>query len=188
MKNYKIVAVIVVVIFIPALCGCSRDAGEEAVIFCNEEKESIASRGETEKKICVYIIGEVINPGVYMLEEGARVYNVVEAAGGLTENAAEKCINMAAALSDGEQIIVYSREEAESIGSVGTNPSSLVVNINTADKEMLMTLPGIGEARASDIIKYREKNGAFQKIEDIMKVPGIKDAAFQKIEDLITVN
>ena len=144
----------------------------------------------------VHVCGEVANPGIYELPAGSRIYEAVKAAGGFTENAAEESVNLASPIEDGVQIWIYSKEEAETLAA-GAAPfdgfeasgegKEPVVNLNTATKEELMTLSGIGESRAEDIIRYREENGGFQNIEDIMKVSGIKDAAFQKIKDRITV-
>lgn len=144
----------------------------------------------------VHVCGEVANPGIYELPAGSRIYEAVKAAGGFTENAAEESVNLASPIEDGVQIRIYSKEEAETLAA-GAAPfdgfeasgegKEPVVNLNTATKEELMTLSGIGESRAEDIIRYREENGGFQNIEDIMKVSGIKDAAFQKIKDRITV-
>ena len=147
--------------------------------------------------VYVYICGEVSNPGVYELSEDSRIYEAVDAAGGFTENAARESVNLASKVSDGMQITIYNKEEAASLpagsgsavgntGQGGTSGSGLV-NLNTATKEELMTLKGIGEAKAEDIIRYREKSGGFKKIEDIMKISGIKEAGFQKIKDNITV-
>ena len=147
--------------------------------------------------VYVYICGEVINPGVYELSGDSRIYEAVDAAGGFTENAARESVNLASKVSDGMQITIYNKEEAASLpagsgsavgntGQGGTSGSGLV-NLNTATKEELMTLKGIGEAKAEDIIRYREKSGGFKKIEDIMKISGIKEAGFQKIKDSITV-
>ena len=146
----------------------------------------------------MYICGEVINPGVYELSGDSRIYEAVDAAGGFTENAARECVNLASKVSDGMQITIYNREEAASLPAGGTSAgknsgqdqmsgSSSLVNLNTATKEELMTLKGIGEAKAEDIIRYREKSGGFKKIEDIMKISGIKENGFQKIKDSITV-
>ena len=121
--------------------------------------------------IYVYICGEVINPGVYELSGDSRIYEAVDAAGGFTENAARECVNLASKVSDGMQITIYNREEAASLpadsasvggnaGKSGTSGSGLV-NLNTATKEELMTLKGIGESKAEDIIRYREKSGGF---------------------------
>ena len=148
--------------------------------------------------VYVYICGEVVNPGVYELSEDSRIYEAVDAAGGFTENAARESINLASKVSDGMQITIYNKEEAASLPAGGTSAgknsgqdqmseSSSLVNLNTATKEELMTLKGIGESKAEDIIRYREKSGGFKKIEDIMKISGIKEAGFQKIKDSITV-
>ncbi len=149
----------------------------------------------------VHVCGEVERPGVYELEDGQRVFEAVELAGGFTADAAESFLNLAEPVRDGMKIQVPDKRMAEellakglqtgqSTGAVGSSSTDNVrtkININTAGKEELMTLRGIGEARAEDIIRYRQQSGGFKTIEDIMKVSGIKDAAFQKIKDDITV-
>ncbi|RGY99088.1 helix-hairpin-helix domain-containing protein [Clostridium sp. AM58-1XD] len=145
---------------------------------------------ETEPSLCyVHICGEVAVPGVYQVEEGSRIFQALEAAGGLTDEAAAEYLNLAGCVQDGMKIVVPSYEEAEKSGLTpeGGNPSDGTVNLNTATREQLMTLSGIGEARAEDIIRFREENGPFRTIEDIKKVPGIKEAAFQKMKDKISV-
>ncbi len=183
--------------------GGNREPGEQAEdenISApeNNTPEDRRDVGNSEKSgIYVYICGEVINPGVYELSGDSRIYEAVDAAGGFTENAARECVNLASKVSDGMQITIYNREEAASLqadsasvdgnaGKSGTSGSGLV-NLNTATKEELMTLKGIGESKAEDIIRYREKSGGFKKIEDIMKISGIKENGFQKIKDSITV-
>ncbi len=137
--------------------------------------------------LCVYVCGEVKSPGIYMLKEGSRVYEAIEAAGGLLEGVDETGINMAAQLYDGQQITV-SLDGAETAGeSAASNNGSGKVNLNTADAEELMTLSGIGEARAADIISYREEYGYFSSIEEIMNVSGIGEKMFEKIKDDIKV-
>lgn len=135
----------------------------------------------------VHICGEVENPGVYELPEGSRIFEAVEAAGGFTEQAAESSMNLAGKITDGMQIVILSQDEMRIQESAAEEAAAGRININTASREQLMTLPGIGEARADDIIRYREESGGFQTIEDIKKVSGIKDAAYQKIKDSITV-
>ncbi len=144
----------------------------------------------------IHICGEVVSPGVYELEEGSRIFQAVEKAGGFTQEAAADSLNMAERVSDGMKIVVLNKEEAEAAKAREENPLSeegvsgaqkSLVNLNTASREELMTLRGIGEAKADDIIRYRESHGGFQKIEDIMKISGIKEAAFQKIKEDITV-
>ena len=146
----------------------------------------------------VHICGAVAAPGVYEMPEGSRVYQAVEAAGGFLSQADEGYLNLAAPVHDGMKITVYTREEAKTApapealseglsGKVEGKESGAKVNINTAGKEELMTLKGIGETRAQAIITYREGHGPFQRIEDIMLVPGIKEGAFQKIKEEITI-
>lgn len=165
-------------------------------------KESAADETqEPEEMVYVHVCGQVVSPGVYQLLKGSRVYEAIALAGGCTEQGALDCLNMAQEVADGMKIQVPDQETARRIleeQPAGTGQNQLsglgqgqsaqtLVNINTASKEQLMTLSGIGESRAEDIIQYREEYGGFQKIEDIMKVSGIKEAAFQKIKDSITV-
>lgn len=145
----------------------------------------------TEESIFVYICGAVVSPGVYELPAGSRIIQVIEAAGGLTEDADSLLVNQAQIVEDGEQIRIYTKEEAKQAEiqmntEAGTTADGKV-NINTATAEVLMTLSGIGEAKAEAIIEYREEHGDFTAIEDIMNIPGIKEAVFSKIRDRITV-
>ncbi len=148
---------------------------------------------ESEPPACyVYVCGEVTNPGVYILAEGQRLYEAVEMAGGFTENAAPDALNLVLLVSDGMKIDVPDKERAAAMPSgdyvSGTGiAGSVKVNINTATREQLMTLNGIGAARADAIIAYRQEHGPFSAIEDIMQVSGIKDAAFSKIKNDIVV-
>ena len=145
--------------------------------------------------VWVHICGRVITPGVYRLPVGSRVFQAVEAAGGFSEDAACDFLNLAGTVSDEMQIYVPGAEEVKEgnvplqTGGEGseTSKEDRRININTATKEELMTLKGIGESRAEDIIRFREDSGKFRKIEDIMKVPGIKEAGFRKIKDSIIV-
>ena len=138
-------------------------------------------------KIYVHICGEVNNPGVYELAEGSRIFEAVEAAGGFTEEAAQASLNLAQVISDEEQIVILTQDEAAEKARQEREQASGIVNLNTASKEQLMSLPGIGESRAEDIIRYRKESGGFQNIEEIMSVPGIKESAYLKIKDSITV-
>lgn len=135
----------------------------------------------------VYVCGEVVNPGVYRLSQGQRIFEAVEAAGGFTARAARNRLNLAEKVWDGMQVEVPDAESAAEPVSRQEESRPGKVNINTATREELMGLTGIGKARAEDIITYRQEKGYFQTIEDIMKVPGIKDKAFEKIQDDITV-
>lgn len=171
-------------------------AYEDASLAGTKKAAAVSETEAMAPAFVVHVCGEVVNPGIYELPAGSRIYEAVKAAGGFTENAAEESVNLASPIEDGVQIRIYSKEETETLAA-GAAPfdgfeasgegKEPVVNLNTATKEELMTLSGIGESRAEDIIRYREENGGFQNIEDIMKVSGIKDAAFQKIKDRITV-
>lgn len=151
----------------------------------------------------VHICGAVVMPGVYKVEADSRIYEVIELAGGFLPEACTDYINQAQPVEDGMQVVIPTIQEAEE-GSVSVAEYGIVsaqgdglpsteqdtparININTASKEMLCTLPGIGEAKAESIIRYREKNGAFQTPSDIMQVEGIKEKAYLKLKDNITV-
>lgn len=150
---------------------------------------------EVEHSIYVYVCGQVKVPGVYSLPEGSRVYDAFVAAGELTEEAAADYWNQARLLVDGEMIYVPTIEEAKerksgdlTIEPLGLETDDGKVNINTASKEELMTVPGIGEAKAAAIIVYREQNGPFASLEELMQVEGIKDGVFSKMKDYIKIN
>lgn len=170
-----------------------------------QEETTSDDRTESDPAVLyVYVCGEIQNPGVWELRPGDRIFRAIEMAGGVTEDAAVDSLNLAAEVTDGMKLWVPSREEMKALGEkkgdsavftkdgwsgqeTAEGISGEKVNLNAATLEQLMTLRGIGEARARDIIAYREKHGDFQRIEDIKKVSGIKDAAFQKIKDDITV-
>ena len=148
---------------------------------------------ESQKLIYVHICGAVKTPNVYPVKEYTRLFELVEIAGGLSPDAAGDFINQAATVSDGDQVYIPTRQEVEesnlTIPIASSNEQgSDKVNINTASRDELMTLTGIGESKANSIIDYRQKHGDFNKIEDIMNISGIKDAAFNKISEFITVN
>lgn len=161
--------------------------------------------GETIK---VYVVGCVRKPGIVTLDKGSMIYDAVREAGGLTEEADSDNINMVFSLNENVMLYIKSKEDesgglgegavvtagsgsgAEVIGKGDDEAHSgkmALVNINTAGIDELDTLPGIGEATARDIIAYRDKYGGFDTIEDIMKVPRIKQNRFESIRDYITV-
>ena len=148
-----------------------------------------STKDDSNTDIYVHICGAVINPGVYQVPVGTRVYQALELAGGSSDDAYLSGINLADKLADGQKVYIPAEgENAEGILSIDSGGvQSVMININTASEAELMTLPGIGQSRAKDIINYRVKNGFFESIDDIMKVSGIKEAAFEKIKDLIKV-
>ena len=169
-------------------------AAEETV---QENPPSEESPADT---VYVYVCGAVNAPGVYELPEGARVFEAVERAGGISAEGAPELVNQAKMVEDGERIYIPTREEAQRLdagegeawdllsGAEGGNgQESKKININTAGMDELMTLAGIGEAKAQSIISYREENGGFSSIEEIMEIEGIKEGVFDKIKDDITI-
>lgn len=143
--------------------------------------------------IAVYISGEVACPGVYWVSPGTILQELVNLAGGVLEDANLRHINLAMRLEDGMHIHFPKEGDLSEDWLLSTgNPSSVTpipakVNLNTATVEDLMTLSGIGESTAKDILQYRQENGPFTVIEDLMNVPGIKQARFDKIKNQITV-
>jgi len=160
--------------------------------------ESVELRpAPTPEPLRVHIAGAVVRPGVYDLDDGSRVADAVEAAGGFVVEADKNALNLAAFLEDGERLdipyvagFVPEEEQGFVVVSEGT-PSPLagedLVNINTASIEELDQLPGIGQTTAVRIIDYRTTNGPFGAIEDIINVSGIGTATYDEIKDLITV-
>lgn len=150
-----------------------------------------------EQMLYVHLCGAVKEEGVYRLPEGSRLQDGIAAAGGFRTDADTVYHNLAALLKDGQKIYVPTTDETKTISVEeragetdarldGEKNESQPVNLNTADLEQLMTLSGIGEAKAESILKYREKVGSFQKIEELMNVSGIGEAMFERIkEDIV---
>ena len=140
--------------------------------------------------IFVQVAGAVENPDVYELPVGSRVYAAIEAAGGLLDSADDSDINQASVLEDGQKLYVYTVEESEALKQEMVALSQQddgLVNINTASAAELQSLPGIGEAKAKQIVSYREANGDFSSVEDIKNVSGIGDGIFNQINSLIKI-
>lgn len=135
--------------------------------------------------IYVHILGEVRRPGLYALRDGDRAVDAVAAAGGFTEAADAAGLNLARVVSDGEQIVV------PAMGAVTAAPGVTAdgrVNLNTADAATLDTLPGIGPATAAKILAWRERNGRFASVDDLLDVVGgIGEAKLDALRDLVTV-
>lgn len=137
--------------------------------------------------VYVYVCGAVRDPGVVEVPEGSRAEEALRLAGGMTAEADLFYVNLAETVTDGQKLYFPTAEEAGALEAVVKAAEEGLVNINTASAEELCALPGIGTSRAADIVRYREKNGAFQTKEDIMKVSGIKQNAYDKLCDKITV-
>ena len=161
--------------------------------------QSQTERSEKDKsKVTVDVKGAVVKPGVYTLKASARVTDAIQEAGGMTEDADAKSVNLAASLSDEEVIYVANKDENVSVlGQSGTGQVSEKggqalskdgkINLNTATSEELQTISGIGAKRAEDIIAYRESHGGFQSVDDLKNVSGIGDKTLDKIRESIYV-
>lgn len=199
MKKMKAVWLLILAAALAA-AGCSDKDGESL------EELSVSAESETEEEgavpqeeqepaetVYVYVCGAVNAPGVYELKKDARVFEAITLAGGMTAEAAPEAVSQARTVADGEQIYVPTVREVQMQGSgvedivTGNADVSGKVNINTAGKEELMTLTGIGEAKAQSILDYREEHGQFGSIEDLMLIEGIKEGVFNKIKEDITI-
>ncbi len=164
------------------------------VVSRNPSGQAVTLRpAPTEKPIIVHITGAVPRPGVYALPKGARVQDVISAAGGFLAEAEKETINLARTLEDGERPDIpymegFSPVIPTAIPELVTSGSDEdLVNINTALAFELESLPGIGPALAQRIVEYRNANGPFLSTEDIVNVPGIGPGTYERIKDLITV-
>ena len=185
------------------LCGCGArnnvyleknavETGELCVTEALSATETEEPDGAKEEKTClVYVCGAVVSPGVYELDDGSRIYEAVELAGGFMEDAAEDVLNLAESVTDGQMIRIPTEEEQEAAGRQGAEADSAAdgkLDLNRADVAALMELPGIGQSKAEAIVGYREEHGSFSRTEDLMKVEGIKEGVFDKIKDRIKVD
>lgn len=194
-----------------------KNTPQNAEIIIENKTEDSKEETNEENMYKVDIKGQVLQPGIYMLPPSSRVIDVITEAGGLTENANTTVLNLSKKITDEMVIIVYSNEEVSDFtktkeqeniiwekcrqkdenalkndacicnSSNNLEDTKKLVSINTATIEELMTLPGIGEAKAQDIINYRNEQGPFQKLEDIKNISGIGESLFAKIKDSITL-
>lgn len=166
----------------------------------DDNEENLKEDNYTNEKIVVEIKGEVKRPDVYEIDKGSRINDLIEKAGGITEEADLSNINRALYLKDGECVVIKNlnhkeKEDVEELNkgviekSVDLNEDEKedIVDINKASKEELMNLKGIGESKAEDIIEYREKIGYFKKIEELKEVKGIGEKTFDNIKDKISI-
>ena len=186
---------------------------EKTVLLLKKDNYSEKKEESSSILFMVDIKGQIVTPGIYSFDSEARIIDVIEKAGGLTENADTSVINLSKKIWDEMVIIIYSKEEVQEFektkeiekqvqnlcvqkeenvvqndACITTSQSSTYkISLNTASLEELMSLKGIGEAKAKDIITYREENGSFKTIEEIMNVPGIGESRFAAIKEDITV-
>lgn len=206
MRKKQNIIVLIAVVFIVGFFSISSYMNKQKVyVLSNEAKKDATlernrpyndSNNTIIKKIIVHIEGDVINPGVYELDADSRVFDAIDAAGGLQQTADRKKINLAKKIIDEEYIYIPREGEELTVGSFGNVPTtnlvggdtkSNLININTASAAELTALPGIGEVLANRIIEHRTSKGSFGSIEDLKNVSGIGDRKFSDIKDKITV-
>ncbi|MDF2541774.1 MAG: hypothetical protein K0S47_1492 [Herbinix sp.] len=178
----------------------------ESVQHDIEAPDSENTQLSEEAMIFVHLCGAVEKPDVYLVKEGARLIELIKLAGGLTTEAASDYINQAQVVLDGQRIYIPTQVEVkelkpetyitETTQNVANNTNNVpqdtnehtMININVANEEELMELPGIGKAKAKSIIEYRNKNGDFKRVEDLMNIPGIKEGLYNQLVSYITVD
>lgn len=164
--------------------------GTLAMVEANIEEKNETKDIEKIMVMMADIKGAVVNPGVYEIDEGGRVVDLIELAGGLAEDADTAAINFALYVQD--EMAIYVPRIGENVNAalpvlVGETAGNGTVNLNSAGSSELQTLPGIGPAKAEAIIEYRETNGPYKSIEDLKEISGIGDKTFEKLKDLISV-
>ena len=211
-----IVVIIFLTIFSVSFIKLFPKEKQDSEIKSNDNFISKESEDLEKEKYKVDIKGEVINPGIYTADINSRVIDIINMAGGLSENANTTVINLSKKITDEMVIIIYSNEEVADFKktkeleqqvikrceqkdenaltnsvcittSNEENMSTTIISLNSATKEELMTLPGIGEAKAEEIIKYRSEHNGFTNIEELKEISGIGESVFAKIKDYITL-
>lgn len=195
MKNIRkyiyIITIIIFIIFCIMVIIRKRELKDNNVNYKVNKEDIIVNNdkiNDEEEYIYVDIKGEVINPNVYKIQKGLRVIDVINLAGGLTEESDTSNINLSKIVTDEMVIVIKSKnnEEVYIDSDVDINNNNQLIDINTCTIDELLTLPGIGESKANNIIEYRKKN-KFNTINDIMNVSGISESLFNKIKEYIKV-
>lgn len=201
-KNIAIVAIIVIIIIVIIIINMTQTEEKEED-WIEEVELTQETEPEEHKKIKIHITGEVINKGIVEINEGGRIIDAIEKAGGTTQIADLSKINLAYVLEDGQKVNIpsindkqleneeqYITQENQENVIVGENLSKKTekrININTANEQELQNLQGIGETMAKRIVEYRKANGKFKEIEDLKNVKGIGNAKYDKIKQNICV-
>lgn len=177
-KTYILMAIVIIISIVSIVLD---NVGDKSKIVINDNE---LEKNKVQNKIAVYISGEVNNPGVYYIDEEQRLNDLIEICGGFTKEADITDLNLAEKLNDTDKIYVpkVAIEEDE----VSENTDNNLLNINTATKDELKELDGIGDTLANNIIEYR-KNNKFDTIEDILNVNGIGESKYNNIKEYICV-
>ena len=203
-KNISIIIMLVAILIIGIVLYKKEEGTHDVQNIFDEienninEVENVVT--EETKQIAVHITGEVKKSGVIYLKEGSRIIDAIEKAGGTTKNADLGKVNLAYVLQDGQKVYIPNKKNNASVyisedsgqdvidtGNTNTQPENKrkKININTANKEELQSISGIGPALAEKIVSYRNTNGKFKKVEDLKNVNGIGESKYEKIKDLI---
>ena len=189
-QKYKSYIIISFILILSLVSIVIQNIQEKSQVVINEQK---IEKNKYDGKIAVYIAGEVVNPGVYYIDEGSRLNDVIDICGGFTEYADISELNLAEMLNDSDKDDIPRLEvekeikESESDSEIQEENNNNLVNINKATKEELKSLNGIGDILADNIINYRKTN-KFNSIEDILNVDGIGESKFNSIKEYICVN
>ncbi|RBP02393.1 helix-hairpin-helix domain-containing protein [Rossellomorea aquimaris] len=195
-EKYRTVLVILVICAIVLIAYILKSASAVPVKEASFTADPVKKEKEPEKlkiveKVFVDVKGEVVNPGLYEVRQGDRLKFVIDRAGGFTPEADKKMINLAVKVSDEMMIYVPKVGEIEVPGLApsmpGTDTGKDRININTATQQEFETLPGIGPAKASTFIQYREEHGPFAAIEEIQNISGVGEKTFEKLKEYIYV-
>jgi len=175
-------ALVATVVFL--INGITTNSGEKVVVSTDVPVENLDVKPA---EIFVHIVGEVASPGIYQLDSGSRIVDVVFAAGGFSKSADQASINLAREVTDGEQVVVFQVGAATQLP--GTSPSNVssLISLNRATQAELENLPGVGPALAGRMIDWRTANGGFKKKEDLLNISGIGDKLFAGIKDEVTL-
>lgn len=180
---FKII-ILAIILISSLIIKCTAKPNTKVIADDNKNKD--VKTEKIEDNIVIDISGEIKNPGIYKMKGKVRLYEIIDKAGGLKEEANINSINQARYVKDGEKIIIPSSRNSQGMDKESISNGNNLVNINTASKEELLKLPGIGEVTAEKIINYRDNNN-FTKIEDLKNVNGIGMATYNKLKDLICV-
>jgi competence protein ComEA len=178
------ITLVVIVAAVTIAIGIVRTGADSAV----ETIPDTAAESIAPASVYVHVSGEVKTPGLYRLDDGARVVDAVAAAGGFSDEAARDGVNLARPVSDGEQLLIpVEGAEQTDAGAPAAPEGDGRVNLNTADLAALDTLPRVGPAIAQRILDWREENGRFTSVDDLQSVPGIGEKMLAALRDLVRV-
>lgn len=172
------ITLLAVVGFVVYVSASSTGSSKEVVVTKTAETTQLETA-----KIFVHIAGYVKKPGIYQLDSGSRVFDLVLLAGGFTKQANQASVNLARALTDGEQVVIGNQSKTT---ATGTNATGLI-SLNQSSASQLENLPGVGPALAGRIVDWREANGGYKTKEDLLNVSGIGEKMFAAVKDLVTL-